>query len=74
MLGNGKCFKVKIIAGNQDGNIISLVTGTSVELKNYGLFGNYDIDQEKIKLKIGIGTNPMDTGYNYQCIIDPLLV
>ncbi|MEO6694682.1 MAG: hypothetical protein ABIY50_01180, partial [Ignavibacteria bacterium] len=65
--------RVKIIAGNQNGNIISLGSGTSIEVKNYGLFGNYDIDDTKIILKVGVGTTTSDPGYNYQGIIDPLL-
>ena len=64
---------VKIVSGNATNNIIYLSSGSFISVNNYGFFGNYDIDQEKIKLKIGIGTNPMDIGYNYQCIIDPLL-
>lgn len=62
---------VKIIAGAADGNIIYLSNGTSIDVKNYGLFGNYNINETKIKLKIG--TSLTDLNYNYQCIIDPLL-
>ena len=40
---------IKIIAG---GNLINLVSG-SISIKNYGLFGNKNIDNEHIILEIG---------------------
>lgn len=50
---------VKIIAGNADNNIIYLSNGTSINVNNYGLFGNRNIDSGKIKLKIGTTTNKL---------------
>ena len=65
--------KVKIISGSENINNIYLGNGNSIDVFNYGLFLNDGIDQDKIILKIGVGTNILDPGYNYQCIIDPLL-
>lgn len=54
---------VKIISGNQNGNIIYLASGTSVSVKNYGLFGNYD-PASTITLIIG-------DSINYLFVSDP---
>jgi len=59
---------VKIIAGTENGNIIALGSGTSLDVKNYGLFGNVS-PGTNVNLKIG--PKPGASGYNYQCIFDP---
>jgi len=45
----------------------------TLDVFNLGWFGNSGIDQTKIIQKVGVGIDPMDLGYNYQTIIDPLL-
>lgn len=46
-------YNVKIVAGSEDNNIIYLSNGTSVDVYNYGMYGNKNIDDEVILLKIG---------------------
>lgn len=60
---------VQFISGSDAGSNIFLANGTSIDVYNYGLFGNVGIDDEKIKLKIGTWIEP-DELYNFQCIID----
>jgi hypothetical protein len=59
---------VKIVSGSDDGSNIYLADGNSIDVYNYGLFGNEGINPEKINLKIGTWTEP-EEDYNYQCII-----
>ncbi len=47
---------VKIIAGSDDENLIYLNTGSSIDVKNYRLFGNRNPDP-KVHLKIGNAGN-----------------
>ena len=58
---------VKIVSGSDTGSNIFLASGTSIDVNNYGLFGNAAI-QGAVNLKIG--PKPGAMGYNYQCIID----
>jgi hypothetical protein len=48
---------VKIVAGTQDDNIIYLSNGSSLDIKNYGLYGNKVITDGRIHLKIGNSGN-----------------
>lgn len=63
---------LKIISGSDNNSNIFLGNNT-IDVFNLGWFGNSGIDQTKIIQKVGIGIDPMDMGYNYQTIIDPLL-
>ncbi len=64
---------VKAVTGNiSGGSIFYQANFSGINIFNFGLFANKGLDAN-VSLKIGVGTNPMDPGYNYQCIIDPLL-
>lgn len=64
---------IKSVTGNiSGGSIFYQANFSGINIFNYGLFANKGLDAN-ISLKIGVGTNPLDPGYNYQCVIDPLL-
>lgn len=56
---------LKIIS---NGAVIFYNSSPAINIKNYGLFGTI-VPGTNVSLKIG--PKPGETGYNYQCIIDP---
>ncbi len=58
---------IKIVSNDE---IIYLNSGSSIDVKNYGLFGKHDIGAN-VHLKIGPELN--DPNYNYLFIVDSLL-